>query len=310
MTAQRALALVVLLTAIAGVATTQPRLARITHKVKEEGDVYAFPPPAQLHAATLGWDAAAVDLLWSTLLVEYGTHWAEHRDFLAAPPYVDAILELEPTYAPIYRYVGTLLAYRPMRGTEQDVRLARSYMEQGTVARPNDARLWMEFGQFMAYIAPSFLRSSTDAAAWRMDGARAMGHAVELGADAERALTAADLFGQGGAIREAIPYLERAYAFTEKPELAELHDAIGRKLAALELSAMRDSEDATARAIATRWEHDMPFIPYDWYELVGPVAPTLRCAGLAHADEAACARDWSTMTARGALPGGPSTDEP
>ncbi len=310
MRAQRALTLVVLLTAIAGVATTQPRLARITHKVKEQGDVYAFPPPAQLHAAALGWDAAAVDLLWSKLLVEYGTHWAEHRDFLAAPQYIDAILELEPTYAAIYRFVGTLLAYRPMRGTEQDVRLARSYMERGTVVRPNDARLWMEFGQFMAYIAPSFLPNSTESAAWRMDGARAMGHAVELGADAERALTAADLLGHSGAVREAIPYLERAYAFTEKPELAELHEAIGQKLAALELSAMRDTEDASARAIATRWQRDMPFVPHDWYELVGPVAPTVRCAGPAHIAEPVCARDWPTMTAGIALPGGLGADEP
>jgi hypothetical protein len=42
--ARAAVSVVVLLAAIAGVAATQPRLARITHKVKERDDVYAFPP--------------------------------------------------------------------------------------------------------------------------------------------------------------------------------------------------------------------------------------------------------------------------
>jgi hypothetical protein len=279
---------------VAGVGATQPRLARITHKVKEQGDAYAFPPPAQLHAATLGWDAAAVDLLWSKLLVEYGTHWAEHRDLLTVPLYVDAILELEPTYAPMYRFVGTLLAYRPMRGTEQDVRLARSYMERGTEVRPNDSRLWMEYGQFLAYIAPSFLANSSEVPEWRKAGARAMGRAVELGADAEGALTAADLLSGTSAVREAIPYLERAYAFTEKPELVEVHQAIGQKLAALELSAMRDAEDAAAQAITTRWQREMPYVAQDWYELVGPIPPTARCAGFAGNAADICARDWPT----------------
>jgi hypothetical protein len=305
---QRAAPVLLLLAAVAGVAGTQPRLARIAHKVKERGDVYGLPPPAQLHTATLGWDAAATDLLWSKLLVEYGSHWSEHRDFLAAPMYIDAILELEPTYAPIYRLVGTLLAYRPLQGTDSDVRLARSYMDRGTVARPTDSRLWMEYGQFLAYIAPSFLTDETERTAWRKAGARAMGHAVELGADAERALTAADLLGHSGATREAIPYLERAYAFTEKPEMADVHNEIGQRLAALQLSAMRDAADTAARTIDAAWVRDMPFVERNWYELLGPVAPAARCAGLASSDSSVCARDWTTVTEESTRAGAPDPD--
>ncbi len=297
MKAGRAAPLLVLALAIAGVAATQPRLAKITHKLKERGDVYAFPPPAQLHAATLGWDAAAVDLLWSKLLVEYGVHWSEHRDFDAAPMYIDAILELDPTYAPIFRFVGTILAYRPLRGTEQDVRRARAYMERGEVVRPNDARMWMETGQFLAYIAPSFLPDPAEREEWRKAGARAMGHAVELGADAERALTAADLLGRSGSIREAIPFLERAYAFTEKPETADIHEAIGRKLASLELSAMRDAADTAAQTFTKRWQQEMPFVAPDVYRLLGPAPPVAWCAGPARSGDALCARDWTPVTA-------------
>jgi len=295
MRARQVVPAILLLAALTGIAETQPRLARVAHRVKERDDVYRFPPPAQLHAATLGWDAAAMDILWTKLLVEYGIHWSERRDFLAAPKYIDAILELDPTFAPIYLLVGTMLAYRPLQGTDADVRLARSYLERGTRVRPNDARLWTEYGQFIAYIAPSFLHDASEANAWRQAGARAMGHAVELGADAERALTAADLLSHTGATREAIPYLERAYAFTEKPEMTDIHEAIGQKLAELEVSAMKDAADAAERAIDVRWQRDMPFVGRDWYAVLGPVTAPTRCAGLTLSNDPHCARDWTTV---------------
>jgi hypothetical protein len=277
-----------------GVARLQPQLARTAHEVKEAGDVYALPPPAHLHAATLGWDAAAVDLLWSTLLVEYGTHWSEHREFLDTPKYADAILELEPGYAPIYRYIDTMLAYRPLQGTEDDVRKARAYLERGTRERPEDRDLWMEYGQFIAFIAPSFLHDPAEVERWRKDGAEAMGHAVELGGEVERALTAASMLTSAGAKQAAIRYLERAYAFTEHPSMASVHEAIGRRLVDLEASGLREAADAAARAIGERWETDLPFLSRDRYLLLGPTVDVARCAGLAGTHDPACSRDWPT----------------
>jgi tetratricopeptide (TPR) repeat protein len=284
-------------TAALGVARTQPRLAQTVRAIKERDDVYVFPPPAELHVATLGYDAAAVDLLWAKLLVEYGTHWAEHREFRDTPNYVDAILELEPTYAPVYKYVDTMLAYRPLRGTEDDVRRARAYLERGTRERSQDATLWMEYGQFLAFIAPSFLHDSAEIDRWRKTAATAIGHAVELGADADRALTAATLLTRAGANEEAIRYLERAYAFTEHQSMAEVHEAIGNRLAALQANAMREAADAAARAIDARWKRELPFITRDLYLLLGPVVDVLRCSGLAAANDPACARDWPSAPA-------------
>ena len=125
----------------------------------------------------LGWDAATVDVLWAKLLVEYGTHFSEHREFTEIPRYVDAILELEPNYEPLYKYVDTMLAYRPMQGTESDVRLARAYLERGTRELPQDPRMWLRYGQFIAFIAPSFLTNDRREAGLakgrgRGDGAR------------------------------------------------------------------------------------------------------------------------------------------
>jgi tetratricopeptide (TPR) repeat protein len=292
----------VLLAGAAGVATLQPGLARTAHDVKEHDEVYALPPPAQLHVATLGWNAAAVDLLWAKLLVDYGTHWQEHREFTGVPQYADAILELEPDYAPLYKYIDTLLAYRPLQGTEDDARKARAYLERGTRERPGDPAVWMEYGQFVAFIGPSFLHAAADKEAWRKDGAIAMAHAVELGADADYSLTAASMLSNAGEKQAAIRYLRQAYAFTEHPSMAAIHKAIGERLAALQASAELDVEDAAARAIDARWQRELPYLPRDRYVVLGPAVDAARCAGIdgyggPGCDRTDCCRHWPDVLA-------------
>jgi len=295
-------ALGLLLGAALGVAGTQPKLATVAHTVREKQDVYALLPPAQLRAATLGWEAAAVDMLWAKLLVDYGTHWSEHRDFLDTPKYLDAILALEPTYAQLYKFVDTLLAYRPLLGTEADARLARAYYERGIRDLPNDPAVWTAYGDFLAYIGPSFLHDDAEREVWRQDGARAIAKAAELGLDADSAMAAATLLARAGSKQEAIRHLELAYAFTEDPSMAEAHEKIGEKLALLQASAMADEADAIVRAIDERWRKELPSLSRDQYLLLGPVVDVARCAGLAHADDPACARDWNRAIPTGDTP--------
>jgi hypothetical protein len=294
------------LAAVAGVAATQPRLATTVHEVKERDDIVAFPPPDQLRMAVLGWDAAAVDLLWSSLLVAYGTHFSERREFNEIPRYVDAILGLEPDYAALYKYVDTMLAYRPLQGTRADVILARKYLERGTQERPQDANVWLRYGQFIAFVAPSFLTDDSERAEWRKAGALAMEHAVELGADADEAIAASSMLSRAGEVREAIRYLENAYAFTEHPAMHDIHEAIGRRLAALETTAQRDAADRVQKAVDARWAQDLPTVSRDAFLLLGPVTDPARCAGLAAVGTTACARSWDEATAeRGSSAGSP-----
>jgi hypothetical protein len=301
----------VLLVVAAGcVAATQPRLAALAHAAKEREEVYALPPPMPLHVATLGWDAAAVDLLWSKLLVEYGTHWEEHRDFKSVPNYVDTIIELEPSYGPLYRHVDTLLAYRPLQGTEEDARLARAYLERGTRERPYDVHVWEEYGQFMAFMGPSFLHDRAERDAWRADGALAMGHAVDLGASAETALSAATILTEAGGRDQAIAYLRRTYAFTEDRSMALVHEAIGRRLAALEHNAWNDAADAAEKVIEARWTHEMPLVSRDLYVLLGPHVDPIRCAGIDSEDDPRCSRDWSAVVSETVKEPGSSEGSP
>ncbi len=113
-------AIAVIAIGIGGVALLQPRLANQIHDAKAREDVYLFPPPAELEVATLGYRAAVVDMLWVKLRIEYGTHFVEKRAFPDAPHYLDAILALEPDYAPVFRYVDTILCYHEPQGTADD----------------------------------------------------------------------------------------------------------------------------------------------------------------------------------------------
>ena len=87
---ENAIALVFVAIGAIGVWRTQPRLATKVHEVKAREDVYALPPPRELNALTLGYRSSAVDLLWAKLLVEYGIHWGEHRNFTDLDNYIHA----------------------------------------------------------------------------------------------------------------------------------------------------------------------------------------------------------------------------
>lgn len=247
MTRETLVGTLLFLGAAAGVSLTQPGLAHVAHAAGEREDVYALPPPGQLHAATLGWDAAAADLLWTTLLVQYGSHWQEHREFTDGIRYADDILAIEPTFEPLYRFADTLLVFRPLQGTARDARDARAVLERGTRERPDDARLWREYGEFLAYLAPSFLSDPEEQRAWRKDGAAAMEHALELGGDPDALLGAAGVLSDIGERDAVLRFLQRAYAMTEHPSMADIHERIGRKLAEL-LAQMQNGEPAPGPA--------------------------------------------------------------
>jgi hypothetical protein len=277
-----------------GVARTQPRLARAAKGVKEQDEVYALPPPVQLKAFVLGYDAAAVDLLWAKLLVEFGIHWHEKREF-HPDPYIDAILALEPSYDRIYRFADTLLCYHPLHASEADVRKTRAILERGTRERPWDFEVWQEYGQFSAFLGPGFLKSADNAEKdrWRRDGALALVKAVDLGAPGSGALIAATLLQQSGDRDAEIESLRRAYAYNyDDPEM---RDEIAGKLERLEASARNETEAHAMATLSSIWRTDWPLLTKTQFLLLGPAPDAARCAGPGPGSEPACARDWDPL---------------
>ena len=271
-----------------GVGWLQPRLAGAVHRVTAREDVYALPPPAELRALTLGYHAAATDMLWAKLLVENGIHHSEHRAFPDLDRYIDGLIALEPDYAPLYRYVDSLLVYRPPRGNADDARAARRYFERGLEARPNDAQIRFQYGQFLAFLAPSFLDDPAETQKWRRDGADAIMKAVELGADVHGAANAAAILSRAGERDAAIAHLRRAYALTDDPAL---RDDISARLTALEARAQSEAIERDTRYVESQWRKDYPFISRGEFLILGPKADPLRCAA-GHGGDAECGRDW------------------
>jgi hypothetical protein len=268
-----------------GVARVQPRLATAVHDAKQQGEISLLPPPAELRAMTLGYHAAAADAIWAKLLVEYGTHWQEKRPFPELARYLDAILALEPTYPLVYKYADTLILYRPPRGTEEDWYIAKGYLERGIRERPGDHEVWLHYGQFLAFTSVTFLSDPLAIDRFRREGAETVMKAVELGADADRSLSAATILNKYGERDAAVRQLRRAYVITDDPEERA---QIAGKLAQLEATADRDAATRDIRVIEDRWRKEYNFLRRDAYMLLGPIPDTLRCAA-----NAPCARDWN-----------------
>jgi hypothetical protein len=282
----------ILVGAAAAIAQVQPALAARLHRVQGDRDAYVLPPPAELRAMTLGYTAAAVDLLWAKLLVEYGIHHAEKRAFPDLESYLDGILTLEPDYRNVFTYADTLLVYRPPRGYERDARTARRVLEQGIAARPYDGETWLRYGDFLAFVAPSFLPDEAEIAEWRKRGAEALLRANELGAGANRAMTAAALLGRAGQRDAAIRQLEKSYAMTDDPdERARIERELGK------LQASREGERVAAamHAFEQRWAAELPFVSRTTFLLLGPQVDAAACAGPAKAHDPACSRSWSVV---------------
>jgi hypothetical protein len=282
--------LLVAAAAALGISTTQAGLAASVHKVKQRDDVFLLPPPRELRAMTLGYRSAATDLLWAQLVYQYGLHWQEKRAFPDIPRYIDGILSLEPDFSSIYLYVDTLMVFTPQGGKDDDARAARRYLERGVKERPYDPQTWLHYGQFTAFLAPSFLKDEKEVEAWRKDGALALARAVELGADADRALAASTILSQAGEKEATIRFLQRAYAMASG-------DPETQRQIAFKLQRLQASQDAEVSLdmVDAQWRTRWMFLSRGTALLIGPPRSPASCAGPASFGDKDCPRDWTSF---------------
>jgi hypothetical protein len=241
---------------------------------------------------TLGYRAAAADLLWAKLLLEYGLHWQEKRPFPDVTRYIDGVIALEPDHPTLYEFVDTILVYPPPPGgTEEDARTARRYLARGVEERPYDPAMWLRYGQFLAFLAPSFLKNEKEIDRWRVDGATAITRAVELGTDAQRSLAATSILDRAGEREATIAHLESTYAMTDDPDMRE---QILLRLGKLKGAA--NAEKAIG-VVDREWRSKYLFLTRGQALLIGPARSTTACAGPGSYDRRGCAKDWEALIA-------------
>ena len=281
---------VLVLVCAVGIAVIQRPLAAKHKAYSRRDDILMLPPPDQLRAMTLGYRATGADLLWAKLIVEHGLHHEEKRAFPDMPTYIDGILELDPAHPIIYDFVDVLILYSPVEGTATEARLARQYFERGIRERPYDSQVWLRYGQFMAFLAPSFLKDQAEIDQGKQDGARAITHAVELGAVPDRALAATSILSRAGERKAAIAHLQRTYALTDDYETRR---QIKGKLAQLEATV--EAETAIA-AVEEQWRDHFPLVSRGTTLLLGPHRDPRLCAGTDASSKKACPENWTEAT--------------
>jgi len=277
--------------AVVGIVFGQARLVADAARARTKADIFYLPPAHQLKRMTLGYDAAACDILWAKLLVEYGRHWSEHRNLERADlvRFLDGLLVLDKDFAPIYRYVDTLFVYRPLKGEREDALAARRYLEEGTRLRPRDPNVWLHYGEFVSYLGVAWLDEG-EREAWRRDGALAIVHAVELGAKPDRTLAAVTLLNRAGEREAARRALERAYAVAEDDDTRE---SVRFQLDKLHAAGQADERERHRLVIERRRSKTMPFIPTTGFLLLGPPKSPLACVGPGSSARPECPTDWT-----------------
>jgi hypothetical protein len=278
------------------IAATRGQLAETAKKMKERSDAYALPPARVLPIVSMGYKQALADTIWAYVLVAQGLRFQERRPFEHLPLYLDAIYTLDPKFREPYKYADTLLTFQVNdRHKEQNVRFAREFLERGLKEHPTDAELWMNYGEFLAYVAPGSLSEERERAAWREQGAAALMRAGQLGSKDEyllwHSVSAVGLLSDKKAEREGlIHFLERVYAMTEDLELRE---HVLKKLQIL----MRDQQESRViqqqKAFDDEWRRTS-FVARTQLRVIGPKRDTWKCAGFVEQGVASdhCDRDW------------------
>lgn len=284
--------------AIGLIGFARPRVTRVAHAVEARSDVYALPPAEVLPTVSFGYRAALADLIWAHVLVAQGLRFSEGRPFEHVTLCLDAINALEPKFREPYRLTDSLVSFQrndpnPDRSAHETKRI----LERGLRELPYDAQLWVNYGEYLAYIAPSMLKDQKETARWRIDGARALVHAGELGSKSETVLwhsvSAVGILSKEGEVDAMVRFLEQIYAMTEDSELREY---VEKRLQALANDRREFARITLTQAMDAVWKETFPFVPRALLRLVGPPVNTWECAGPLSADHPreACARDWSS----------------
>jgi tetratricopeptide (TPR) repeat protein len=272
----RLLPIALAILAIAAISRLRVALNAGFAKATVEHDIYPLPPPQQTVVLSLGYRSALADFLFAHLLVSYGIHFQEKRQFEVVGNYLDAINELDPKFERPYRLADTLLTLQVKQVSENSYRKARAIEERGMKEFPFDAALWSSAGQFLAYLGPGGLKDRAEQDAWRLAGGRVLAHACELVSSDEtipyHCIVAAGLLADTAA-KEA--FLERVLLVNDDPEILALANGALEKLNHDARNHSSERKERFQKAEAA----DLPFISLSAYLTIGPNWDPPACAG-------------------------------
>lgn len=268
-------------------------LTKRLHKVHDETDVYALPPPAYLKVASLGYREAVASVLWASTLYQYGDALSHNRRFDFATQYIDTVLVLDPGFRTAYRFVSTLVTMQVKAPSREELLETRRILETGTHELPHDADVWGAYASFMMFEGAQYF-DEKDKQSWRVVGAQAASRASELGYVMDSLSYTGALFLERAGERDlAVSQLERAYAVAPNDE--------ARERIAAKLKRMRADESLKRVALAHEktfqtWRTRFPWLTESLFVLAGPSTDAASCAGMVGVAER-CTPGWQGFLA-------------
>jgi hypothetical protein len=275
-------------------------LAERFHQLRVTNDVYALPSPKQVVALSLGYRSALADLIWGNVLVSYGLHFQEKRNFEFIGNYLDTINALDPKYEAPYRFADTLLTLQPVGAPpEENYEKAREILLRGMRELPNSPELWSTAGQFLAYIAPGVIKDEKRKQQWRLEGAHAMARACEISESSSNipyhCIVAAGILNKAGSRDAQIQMLSRVLAVNDDPYIQDLARS---QLAQLKGELQSDIAPRRNEYFSKAWKNDLSYVSKDTLLVLGPKLDSAACSGLAAALHDDCVVTWRDWFAR------------
>lgn len=227
-------------------ATRSLRLSAFTqHRAGQRyADIYYLPRAEWLPILTLGYHAAAADLIWARSLVYFGEELGHTGAVKYAFAYTDAILALDPDFRSAYRWIATAALYRPQAASIDDGLRAATYLERAVKRWPRDGELHWDYGSLLRFeLAPLV----TDRARKEQLLVRSAPHlqaAARLGAGPPwLGLNSVDLLNKLGRTEQAIRHLEELYGTVSDPQVkAEIEDRLAMLRSHVYVEAMRTAD--------------------------------------------------------------------
>jgi tetratricopeptide (TPR) repeat protein len=179
----------------------------------------------------------------------------------------------------------------PLKPRRGDYYKAREVIERGLRARPYDGELWLNGGQYIAYLGPQFL-SPEEKKEWRQAGARILARSCELIGDKEHAaqhcVTAAGILNREGNREAVVRFLRRVIAIADE----DIRDFALRYLERIDDERRREELERRVERLNEAKRQDLPFVPKDLFLVLAPPFDPVACAGSERAEAPGCATSW------------------
>jgi tetratricopeptide (TPR) repeat protein len=260
---------ILVLAVVLGCLLTRERAADHFIASQEYENLYYLPGPEWLASFSLGFREAAADGLWIQALIYFGEEVRQQKSAEHIFRFAESIIELDPDFARIYRWVAATSLYRPMVVPVEDIEAAVEVLQLGVDRFPNDPELVWDLGATLSYeLAPRLNHDREYKARVKERGSIHLVRAARMGAGpAWAALSNASQLLRLGQNEQAIRHLEEMYSVTRS---ADLRYSIARQLANLRDETHAEALEQAYREHEEEWMANYPYMPSTFYQILGP----------------------------------------